>query len=132
MQTDILSEIKKHLGEESGQNLAALGLGTVFVIFGVWELINPIYWQAYVPGFLKDLHPLLLVQLHGGLMTLTGLGVNIDVFRKESSIIASLLMLEIVVSLILESGFSDILVRDIGLLFMAFALTAQTFREQFG
>lgn len=128
---DILSEAKKHARQGLEHNLTAIGIGIVFTVFGAWELANPMYWQAYLPHILKDLHPLLLIQLHGSLMIVAGLGVNTARFRKESGIISSLIMLEIVISLAIESGFSDILIRDIGLLFMALSFTTKSFRDQY-
>ncbi|MFB6158347.1 MAG: hypothetical protein ABEJ95_01660 [Candidatus Nanohalobium sp.] len=128
----ILSEVRERIDQEPAELLTAVGLGTVFIVFGAWELSNPVYWQGYVPEILASFQPLLLVKAHGLVMLLAGIGINMPRARREFSIVSVLLMLEIVASLSIESGFSDILVRDIGLLFMALAAMTKAFSTSSG
>ena len=104
--------------------LIRMALSVVFIIFGLWEIINPQYWQGFVPGFVRsmvsNLHP--LVQIHGAVLLIVGLMILLGFYMRIASIIAGLMLLEITVSLILESGFSDLFVRDLALLILAVAL----------
>ncbi|MFB6145795.1 MAG: hypothetical protein ABEJ99_04815 [Candidatus Nanohaloarchaea archaeon] len=120
------SEVKQRFTDQEFSNiLARLGIGTVFVLFGAWELINPVYWQAYAPGFLQGGYVLTLVKLHGVLLLVTGVGVNLERYRKEFAGLGVLIMLEILFSVFLEGGFNSILLRDLGLLMLALSVLYQ-------
>ena len=123
---DTLSELKTELDEpELAASLPRVGLGLVFVLFGGWEIINPVYWQAYVPVFLKGFHVLTLVKLHGLVLLVTGVGINLEKYRKEFAVLGLLIMLEIVISVAADSGINGVLIRDLGLLFVAAGIMFQ-------
>lgn len=111
--------------------LARFGLAFCFVSFGVWEIVKPQYWVSYVPALAARLgDPLLLVRFHGGVLLIIALMVAFGLFRRFASLIAVLLMLEIVASLAISSGFTEIVVRDIAILFLALAIMADAWRRR--
>ena len=101
-----------------------VALSSVFIIFGVWEIINPQYWQGFVPAFVQSfissLHP--IVMLHGAVLLIAGLMILAGFYTRIGSAIAFLVLLEISVSLLFESGFSDLFVRDLALLLLSAAV----------
>ena len=69
----------------------------VMLSFGIWELINPGYWAGFVPSFLSPLNILLLVRIHGAVLTILGLWFLSGKKIKLASIIGAIILLEIVV-----------------------------------
>jgi len=103
--------------------LARFGLAFCFLAFGVWEMVNPLFWSAFVPEFVaKMIDPMLLARIHGVVLTVVGLGVLFDFYLVIFSALATFIMFEISLSLLLESGFGDVFVRDVAILFMAGAI----------
>lgn len=97
----------------------------VFTVFGVWEVIQPMYWAAFVPAFVTALAPVTtLVTIHGIALTLIGIGMAVLKRRafRIAAVLATLVMLEIVVSLLAVGHFPDILVRDVAILLLAASL----------
>ncbi len=103
--------------------LMRLAVAVVFVAFGIWEIVQPSYWTAFVPSALSGLaSATLLVNLHGMLLLLVGLAILFGAYLRFASALAVLIMLEVTVGLWLESGFTDLIVRDLALLIIAVAL----------
>ncbi len=102
--------------------IARLGLALVFAGFGFWELTQPSQWAGYVPPFVAAHVPAIpLVLVHGWLLLMLGVSLLID-FRPEVAIwVAVGVMIEIVLGLLVTSGFSTTLLRDLGLLSLALA-----------
>lgn len=97
------------------------GVAFVFVTFGVWEIARPLYWSAFVPGFLAA-HATTLVLIHGAILTIAGLWVLTRWKLRWAAILATLMMLEVSAGLVMSSGFSDLLVRDLAILAAAASL----------
>lgn len=103
--------------------ILALFLGFVVIWFGYQEVTDPGAWAVYVPAFLgagamvKN-----LVMAHGAVLVLSGLSLIFNFHRKTAAIVIAIILLDIVVTLILDSGLDEIVVRDIGLFGMALAL----------
>jgi len=103
--------------------LPRLAIAVVFLGFGLWELFNPQYWTAYVPGLLTGhAWTLRLVQVHGLVLTTTATAVLLPRYTREGAIVATLLLGEICLDIVLANGFTSILLRDVGLLVLAAAL----------
>ena len=94
----------------------------VMLSFGIWELINPGYWAGFVPSFLSPLNILLLVRIHGAVLTILGLWFLSGKKIKLASIIGAIILVDIVISILISGGFSDLLVRDIAILLLIIAL----------
>lgn len=86
----------------------------IFLVFGIWEIVNPQYWNSFVPAFVSNFFSSvnLLVQVHGIILTLIGSFLILDFKRKIAAALGTLVMLDIVFSLLFESGFSSLLIRD--------------------
>ena len=98
-----------------------IGISSLFLVFGLWELISPDYWIGYVPetfGFVVNL----LVRLHGILLTVIGICILTGYFVKAASIAGTLVIGHIVVTLIISSGFNDLVVRDISLMLLTLSI----------
>ena len=113
------------------QYLSRAAVAFVFLCFGSWELAAPSHWIFYVPDFVARLaDPTLLVRLHGAALALIGLAVLLGWWLPVTSGLAALILLEIVVGIVLVDGFSELVVRDVGLLLFTSGLWVQAMRER--
>jgi uncharacterized membrane protein YphA (DoxX/SURF4 family) len=118
------------LGERAGELVAPWAptggrmlLGLVFVWFGWHEVVQPALWTQYVPVIPENSQSaLVLVAVHGWVLLALAAALLIGVAPRVSAAIASVLLLEIVISL-LATGFSDTAIRDAGVLGLAVVLT---------
>ena len=104
-----------------------LGLGFVMGWFGLQELRSPSEWAVFVPAFVSDASPVAvndLVVLHGFLLVLAAASVVLGLFYLPGALLGVGLVVEIVFGLWYDSGFNDLVVRDLGLLGLAAALAA--------
>jgi uncharacterized membrane protein YphA (DoxX/SURF4 family) len=98
-------------------------LGLVFVWFGWHEVVQPGRWTQYVPVIAENSRPAtVLVAVHGWVLLALAAALLLGVAPRISAAIASVLLLEIVVSL-LVTGFSATATRDAGVLGLAVVLT---------
>lgn len=103
-----------------------IGIAFIFVTFGIWEIIDPGYWSGFVPRFIEGLiDTSLAVRIHGVVLLILGIGVLSGIQTRKFGFAATLIMASIVLSLIINFGFSDILVRDIVILLFASTLVLE-------
>lgn len=104
--------------------IARFGIFFLFLTFGIWEIVDPSYWIGFAPSFVaKSANALLLVKIHGIILSVIGAGIFFSRrYVKFFAILASLIMIQIVGSLWLASGFTDLLVRDIAILIFTVSL----------
>lgn len=107
-----------------------LGIATCFLGFGLWELIAPSLWKDYLPAFTRGAYEIPLVQFHGALLTIVALGVLSGYWRKLFTGLAMLMLLEVCVAIGFDEGFSDTLIRDVGLLLLACGLFVDAVQEK--
>lgn len=105
--------------------LARLALAVTFLGFGLWEIIAPNLWTMYLPEFLKEFYPQQLVLVHGILLTVTALGVLSGYYARFFTGLAVLLLLEVTGGIWIQEGFTEIFIRDMGLLLFASSLFAR-------
>jgi len=106
--------------------LIRLGLSIVFLLFGIDKFIRPLFWSAFVPKFLSDIIPFSLnnfIYLIGIIETILGALILIGLFTRVASILSAMHLLLIIISLAIPIGYNDIIVRDLGLFFMALTLS---------
>ena len=98
-------------------------LGLVLAWFGYHELLLPGEWTQYVP-VLNEASNLAVIAVlaHGWVLLVLAAALVAGIGPRVSAAIASLLLLEIVISLA-ASGLSDTALRDAGVLGLAVALT---------
>ena len=103
--------------------LCRLALAQVLIIFGVWEIVQPVYWNAFVPNIFSSIMSInLFVQLHGALILILGIAVLLGIYLRISAILAALTTLSVIIFLIVVSGFTDLVVRDIVIVLVAASL----------
>jgi len=99
----------------------------VFAVFGAWEVVQPGYWSAYVPGVLSGLPVLKLVQFHGLTLVLVGAALLMDEYVRPAAVLASLIMLEVTSGILLGSGFNSVLVRDVTILLLTLSVLVDVY-----
>ena len=117
----------ERLVAEWGPTAARFLLGLVLAWFGYHELVQPSLWTGYVPVVsAASSLAVLLVLAHGWLLLLLAVAIVAGVAHRSASAVAALLMLEIVISLTVTGGLSDLTMRDVGVLGLAICLAAGT------
>jgi uncharacterized membrane protein YphA (DoxX/SURF4 family) len=112
---------------EWGPTAARLLLGLVLVWFGYHELVQPALWTGYVPVFSgTSTAATLAVLAHGWLLLVLAAALIAGVAIRVAAGIAALLLLEIVISLAVTGGLSDLTMRDVGVLGLAVLLASGT------
>ena len=98
-------------------------LGLVLAWFGYHELIRPGEWTGYVPVINETSNlAIVAVLVHGWLLFVLAVALVAGIAPRVSAAIASVLLLEIVISLSV-SGLTDTSMRDVGVLGLAICLT---------
>jgi uncharacterized membrane protein YphA (DoxX/SURF4 family) len=107
--------------------VARILLGLVLAWFGYHELVNPWLWTGYVP-VLSATSQLAqwLVLAHGWLLLVLAVGLVCGVAPRLLALVASLLLVQIVISLWVSGGLSDLVLRDVGVLGLAIAIAGST------
>lgn len=98
-------------------------LGLVLAWFGYHELTSPGQWTGYVP-VINEASQLAIVAVlvHGWVLFVLAVALIAGIAPRIDAAIASVLLLEIVISLSV-SGLSDTSMRDVGVLGLAVVLT---------
>ena len=103
--------------------LTRFALGVVFVSFGLWELLTPGYWTAFVPSWASAVvAEQTLVLLHGAVLLVVGVAIFLGAWLRWSALLAALVLVEVSAGLFFSAGFSDLLVRDLGLLLFSVSM----------
>ncbi len=98
-------------------------LGLVLAWFGYHELLQPGEWTGYVPVINEASNlAIVAVLVHGWILFVLAVALIAGIAPRVSAAIASVLLLEIVISLSV-SGLSDTSMRDVGVLGLAICLT---------
>jgi uncharacterized membrane protein YphA (DoxX/SURF4 family) len=98
-------------------------LGLVLVWLGYHELTSPDQWTGYVPVINEASRlAIVAVLVHGWVLFMLAVALIAGIAPRISAAIASVLLLEIVISLSV-SGLSDTSMRDVGVLGLAVVLT---------
>lgn len=106
---------------------ARILLALVLGWFGYHELVQPSLWTGYVPVVpTSSALAVILVLAHGWLLLLLSVAMFAGIAVRAVAAVTMLLLLEIVVSLTLTTGLSDLVLRDIGVLGLATCLTGTT------
>jgi uncharacterized membrane protein YphA (DoxX/SURF4 family) len=102
-------------------------LGLVLGWFGYHELVQPSLWTGYV-SVLPPGSPaaVLAVLAHGWLLLILAVALIAGIATRIAAAIAAVTLAEIVISLTVTAGLSDLVVRDLGVLGLAICLTGST------
>lgn len=114
----------QRLAAEWGPTIGRVMLGLVLAWFGYHELVQPQLWTGYVPVLsATSSFAVVLVLVHGWLLLVLAVAIVSGVLLRLASAIAAVLLLEVIVSLIVSGGLTDISLRDAGIFGLAVALT---------
>jgi uncharacterized membrane protein YphA (DoxX/SURF4 family) len=118
-----LAERTSALAAEWAPTAARILLGVVFFWFGYHELVQPGGWTQYVPVVNESSSlAVILVLAHGWVLFVTAAALVAGIAPRAAAAVASVLMLEIVISLAV-TGLSATALRDVGVLGLAVCLT---------
>lgn len=99
-------------------------LALVLAWFGYHELVRPGLWTGYVPFFAPTSGvAAALVLAHGWVLLMLAVALAAGIATRLAALLAAVVMLEIVVSLTVTAGLSDLTLRDVGVLGLAVCLT---------
>ena len=99
-------------------------LGLVLAWFGYHELIAPQLWTGYIPGISTTSgFAIVLVLAHGLVLLILAVAIIAGIAIRLAAATAAVLLLEIVVSLTITGGLTDLTLRDVGVLGLAIGLT---------
>jgi len=107
--------------------VARVLLGLTLAWFGYHELVTPQLWTGYVPGFsaTSDL-AIALVLAHGWLLLVLAVAITAAIALRLAAAVSALLLVQIVLELAVTGGFTDLTLRDVGVLGLALCLTGET------
>jgi uncharacterized membrane protein YphA (DoxX/SURF4 family) len=100
--------------------LVRYAVGTVFLILGIMQLLDPAGWLGYVPAFVP-IDADLAVLLNGTFDTALGLLLILGFFVRIVAAVAAIHLIGITATL----GWNDITVRDLGLSLATIAVALQ-------
>ena len=121
-----LPERAGELAADWAPTVGRLLLGLVLAWFGYHELVSPSLWTGYVPLLSGSSLAVLLVLAHGWLLLMLAVALVAGIAVRAAAAVAAVLLLEIVISLALTNGLSDLVLRDVGVLGLAVCLTGST------
>ncbi len=102
--------------------IARLATGLVLGCFGVWELTAPGQWTSYIPSIpVARLQALPVVLAHGWILFMLAAAAWINFLPAVTAWLAVAALAEVVAALVLGSGLTSTLIRDVGLLALALA-----------
>jgi uncharacterized membrane protein YphA (DoxX/SURF4 family) len=115
------------LAEDWGPTVARVLLGLVLAWFGYHELVQPSLWTGYVPlASATSAVAVVLVLAHGWLLLVLAVAIIAGIAPRAAAAAAAVLLLEIVISLAITGGLSDLTLRDVGVLGLAVCLTGRS------
>lgn len=104
--------------------LARTLLGLVLAWFGYHELVVPRLWTGYVPLLAAtSTVSVVLVLAHGWAMLVLAAALVAGTAPRLAGLVATLLLAEIVISLTVAHGLSDLVLRDVGVLGLAVSVS---------
>jgi uncharacterized membrane protein YphA (DoxX/SURF4 family) len=119
----VLAEQAGSITAEWAPTAGRILLGAVFFWFGYHELVQPGGWTQYVPAVNESSSlAVILVLAHGWVLFVTAAALVAGIAPRAAAAVASVLLLEIVISLAV-TGLDATAVRDIGVLGLAVCLT---------
>ncbi len=99
-------------------------LALVLAWFGYHELVRPGLWTGYVPVVSPASSlAIVAVLIHGWVLLVLAVALAAGIATRLAALLAAVLLLEIVISLTISGGLSDLTLRDLGVLGLAITLT---------
>jgi hypothetical protein len=99
----------------------------VLAWFGYHELAQPQLWTGYVPVVSATSQlAVVLVLVHGWVLLVLAVAILAGIALRLAAAISALALLQIVVTLAITGGLTDLTMRDVGVLGLAICLTGRT------
>ena len=119
------SSAAERVAAEWAPTIARVLLGLVLAWFGYHELVAPQLWTGYVPliSATSDL-AIVAVLVHGWVLAMLAVAIIAGIALRMAAAIAALALAQIVVSLMISGGLTDLTLRDVGVLGLAVFLTS--------
>jgi uncharacterized membrane protein YphA (DoxX/SURF4 family) len=112
------------LAEEWAPIVGRVALGLVLAWFGYHELVRPGEWTGYVPVISPSSSlAIILVLAHGWVLLVLAVALVAGIAPRAAAAVSGIAMLEIVISLTVSGGLSDLILRDLGVFGLAVCLT---------
>jgi uncharacterized membrane protein YphA (DoxX/SURF4 family) len=122
--SDDLADRARGFAAEWAPSVARVLLGLVLAWFGYHELVAPGLWTGYVPGVAApSSFADLLVLAHGWILLMLAVMIIAGVALRLAAAVAAVLLLQIVITLSVTGGLTDLTLRDVGVLGLAICLT---------
>jgi len=101
-----------------------VALGLVLAWFGYHELVRPGQWTGYVPVISPSSSlAIVLVLAHGWVLLILAVALVAGIVPRTAAAVSAVALLEIVISLTVSGGLSDLILRDLGVFGLAVCLT---------
>ena len=98
-------------------------ISLIFIIFGVWEFINPPYWSSFIPEFLASFSfVFVIIIVHGIILLSIGIWLASGYKTKTAAIFGTIMILIITFDVLLSSGFSPLFIRDFVITLIALSI----------
>jgi uncharacterized membrane protein YphA (DoxX/SURF4 family) len=124
--SDLAGRAYRFAGEWAPTGARVL-LGLVLAWFGYHELVAPRLWTGYVPGVgASSQVAVVMVLVHGWVLLVLAVAIVAGVALRLAAAFAALLVLQIVITLTVTGGLTDLTLRDVGVLGLAICLTGSS------
>ncbi len=124
---DTLADRVQRFAAEWAPTAARVLLGLVLAWFGYHELVAPQLWTGYVPLVsATSQFAIVLVLVHGWVLLMLAVAIIAGIALRLAAAISALALLQIVITLTITGGLSDLTLRDVGVLGLAICLTGNT------
>ncbi len=121
---DQVADRAQRFAAEWAPTAARVLLGLVLAWFGYHELVAPQLWTGYVPGVAAtSSFAVALVLVHGWVLLILAVAIMAGVAFRLAAAVAAVLLLQIVVTLTITGGLTDLTLRDVGVFGLAICLT---------
>jgi uncharacterized membrane protein YphA (DoxX/SURF4 family) len=102
-------------------------LGLVLAWFGYHELVAPRLWTGYVPGVgASSQVAVVMVLVHGWVLLVLAVAIVTGLALRLAAAFAALMVLQVVITLTITGGLTDLTLRDAGVLGLAICLTGSS------
>jgi uncharacterized membrane protein YphA (DoxX/SURF4 family) len=115
----------QQLTAEWAPTVARILLGLVLAWFGYHELVTPQLWTGYIPLISATSEfAVVLVLVHGWVLLMLSVATVSGIALRAAAAVTALALAQIVVSLTVTGGLTDLTLRDVGVLGLAVFLTS--------
>ena len=105
--------------------ILVLGLAYVFIFFGLQKIVTPLVWLGWTPNWTEGLLGITKLSWTK-ILGLIEIALGVGLIIPKTRTIATILVVLHLIAVVAVAQFSEIGIRDTGLLLMALALLTST------